>query len=210
MKKRILAVLAALSVILCACACTGGADEPSQTNSGQTDSVQTSESAVSELESKKTGINLTVKDGMYTIIMPVDYISFGEATPEEYAREKGYESITLDEMCVNYLITMNEEKYEQSLKDVQESFEQAKEAAAQADGYIEDITVNDDYSKVEIIINRQEYALSGKNTAEAAVTLGTYATIYRAYAGFDPVTVVNTVYSDTQEIAFMLTVPTYS
>ena len=210
MKKRIIAIVIAALLLLSAAACGSGQGQADESSSGE----QTSQSAVSTtaqgVPGQDIGINLVITDGMYTVTMPVSYISFGELTPEEYSEQNGYESITLDEMGENYLISMSEQKHTQCLNEIKESFDKECETYKQANSFAEDISSQDNYAKIVITVNRQEYASSGGNTSGVAITLGTYGSLYRAYAGFEPVTVVDTVYSDTQETAQSIRIPSYT
>lgn len=173
--KRIISILLAISMILCF-AIPAAAEET--TNNDLFSDFE-------KVKVERTGktVSLTLPESMFE---PSEEEMYGEA------------SITVnDDETVT--ITMQEEDYAALLEIIAEQYDEnlAEFVDGETTPYIKEIKRNDDFSEIQVLVNRKLYENSFDFSFISFVMV---AFIYQGFAGMEPNTTLTYIDVDTSEI----------
>jgi hypothetical protein len=192
MKKKLALVLALLIVVASFSSCTNS-DYNIFKVEVEVDDVALSETAVSDIQPENVEISIR-KD-------LVDEVTFLTSISE-------FEGITVTSNDVYHILTMSQETYVTFLKSkAQEVYDMFDEIIA-AGSFVEDITYNEDFRVVKVIVDREGFDAIGKDTQRLQLmTIGAYAMSYQIFLDEGQKTTVIAVCSDNQEEVMAITLP---
>lgn len=190
--KKLALVLALLIVVASFSSCTNS-DYNIFKVEVEVDDVALSETAVSDIQPENVEISIR-KD-------LVDEVTFLTSISE-------FEGITVTSNDVYHILTMSQETYVTFLKSkAQEVYDMFDEIIA-AGSFVEDITYNEDFRVVKVIVDREGFDAIGKDTQRLQLmTIGAYAMSYQIFLDEGQKTTVIAVCSDTQEEVMAITLP---
>ena len=119
-----------------------------------------------------------------------------------------FEGITVTSNDVYHVLTMSQETYVTFLKSkAQEVYDMFDEIIA-AGSFVEDITYNEDFRVVKVIVDREGFDAIGKDTQRLQLmTIGAYAMSYQIFLDEGQKTTVIAVCSDNQQEVMAITLP---
>ncbi len=119
-----------------------------------------------------------------------------------------FDGITVTSNDVYHVLTMSQETYVTFLKSkAQEVYDNFDKIIA-AGSFVEDITYNEDFRTIKVIVDRDGFDAIGEDTQRLQLmTIGAYAMSYQMFLNEGQKTTVIAVYSDTEEEAMVMTLP---
>jgi len=208
--KKLLAILLALIMVLTMAACSSETDDKKDN-----DDVKITTTA-KEKDDKKdpdkteaptttTTESVKVDEGLLTVDITLA-ASFFEGDSEEdikaAAEDSGFTACRInDDGSVTY--TMTKAKHKEMLEELRESFDEAIESLLEGEDAVESfeaINCSEDYSTVDIIVDKEKFTSWDKLYAMTFYITGAY---YQAFAGVadeDIDVIVNFVDSKTEEV----------
>ena len=180
MKK--LALILAVVMVLCAfVSCDKAAEEPATTTE--------------VAETQPENVVIHIKKDL------VDETTFITSISE-------FEGISVASDETFHILTMSQDTYVTFLKaKAQDVYDMFDDIVAQG-SFIEDITYNEDFRIVKVMVNRDGFDAIGKDTQRVQLmTIGAYAMSYQMFLEDGQKTTVMAVYSDTDEEAMVMTLP---
>lgn len=190
--KKLALVLALLIVVASFSSCTNS-DYNIFKVEVEVDDVALSETAVSD--TKPENVEISIRKDL------VDEVTFLTSISE-------FEGITVTSNDVYHILTMSQETYVTFLKSkAQEVYDMFDEIIA-AGSFVEDITYNEDFRVVKVIVDREGFDAIGKDTQRLQLmTIGAYAMSYQIFLDEGQKTTVIAVCSDNQEEVMAITLP---
>ena len=187
--KKIALVLALLIVVASFSSCTN-----SDYNIFKVE-VEVDDVAVSETETQPENVEISIRKDL------VDEVTFLTSISE-------FEGITVTSNDVYHVLTMSQETYVTFLKSkAQEVYDMFDEIIA-AGSFVEDITYNEDFRVIKVIVDRDGFDAIGKDTQRLQLmTIGAYAMSYQMFLDEGQKTTVIAVCSDNQEEVMAITLP---
>ena len=187
--KKLALVLALLIVVASFSSCTN-----SDYNIFKVE-VEVDDVTVSETETQPENVEISIRKDL------VDEVTFLTSISE-------FEGITVTSNDVYHVLTMSQETYVTFLKSkAQEVYDMFDEIIA-AGSFVEDITYNEDFRVVKVIVDREGFDAIGKDTQRLQLmTIGAYAMSYQIFLDEGQKTTVIAVCSDNQEEVMAITLP---
>ena len=187
--KKLALVLALLIVVASFSSCTN-----SDYNIFKVE-VEVDDVTVSETETQPENVEISIRKDL------VDEVTFLTSISE-------FEGITVTSNDVYHVLTMSQETYVTFLKSkAQEVYDMFDEIIA-AGSFVEDITYNEDFRVVKVIVDREGFDAIGKDTQRLQLmTIGAYAMSYQMFLDEGQKTTVIAVCSDNQEEVMAITLP---
>ena len=187
--KKIALVLALLIVVASFSSCTN-----SDYNIFKVE-VEVDDVTVSETETQPENVEISIRKDL------VDEVTFLTSISE-------FEGITVTSNDVYHILTMSQETYVTFLKSKAQEVYDMFDEIIDAGSFVEDITYNEDFRVVKVIVDREGFAAIGKDTQRLQLmTIGAYAMSYQMFLDEGQKTTVIAVCSDTQEEVMAITLP---
>ena len=200
MKKKIVTVLLAATMLLSSC----GSNAVSSENTAQDSSVETTstESSTGDLSQLEDLGNVTVDEGLFDVEMTIPASYVGETTQEELdntAKEYGYKSITLnDDGSATYIMT--KKQHEEMMAEMRSNITESLNEMVGSEDYpnFTDITANDDFTSFTVTTKSTELDM---NESFSVIGFYMYGGMYGIFNGttVDNVS-VTFVNADTGEV----------
>lgn len=191
--KKIIALVLSFAMVLSLAACGGS---KSDTSSGKT--------AVEESKSEDSSA-IKVDERLLDVQVTLAASFFEDETEEEIiagAKENGYKDCVINEDgSVTY--TMSKKKHAEVLDELKTNFDELIAGCLEGDDEVAsfvDIQHNDDYSKIDIYVDREQYTIWDKLYAMTFYLAGAY---YQAFSGApsdDIDVIVDFIDNETKEV----------
>ncbi len=107
-----------------------------------------------------------------------------------------------------YVLTMSQNSYKELLTVKSKEVIDEYEGIVAQGKYIEDIRYDSSFRNINVLVNRQEFdAVDASAQQLQLITIGAKAMSYQMFLPEGQKTAVSIVYSDTEEVAFTLSLP---
>ena len=198
--KRMLAFLLCIAAILSLSACSKQ-DAPEQ-NKDQTQTQTDGAGTKDGDQDDQKSVDVTFPAFLFE---DTDLSTLDTAA---YAEQQGFESVKVNEDN-SLTATMSKEKYDAFMEETKtglaDSYAQLIESEEAP--YILDITHADDFSTIDIKVNKAGYDEGGLETAFIPFLVYTPAALYQSLVGAEPKAEIRIVDADTQEIISSVVYP---